>query len=132
MGWVFGILCRRSSATHILLSCVIYITFSNLIILYYLFIHFDRNRVMLKNATRNITFIVLIVFSLASTYWYRDYVILKLEQFCQWVDSLGRVGYLILGLADLIGVVICFPFTIAFEIAAGFLFQFTYGYVPLE
>jgi len=53
---------------------------------------------------------------------YKDAILEYLEQFNGWILSLGMFGPLALGLADLVAVVICFPFAASFEFAAGFLF----------
>lgn len=47
---------------------------------------------------------------------------------CEWVASKGAWAPFILGLIDAVGVAICFPLTLAFELAAGFLFGVTAGY----
>lgn len=46
----------------------------------------------------------------------------KLLDFNVWVASLGYLGPLVLATADAIAIVLCFPFTVGFELAAGFLF----------
>ena len=48
---------------------------------------------------------------------------------CEWVASMGYWAPFILGLIDAVGVAICFPLTLAFELAAGFLFGVIPGYV---
>lgn len=48
---------------------------------------------------------------------------------CEWVASMGYWAPFILGLIDAVGVAICFPLTLAFELAAGFLFGVVPGYV---
>lgn len=50
-------------------------------------------------------------------------------ELCEWVASMGIWAPFILGLIDAVGVAICFPLTLAFELAAGFLFGITAGYV---
>jgi len=50
---------------------------------------------------------------------------------CEWVASMGYWAPFILGLIDAVGVAICFPLTLAFELAAGFLFGVVPGYVPI-
>jgi uncharacterized membrane protein YdjX (TVP38/TMEM64 family) len=46
---------------------------------------------------------------------------------CEWVASMGIWAPVILGLIDAVGVAICFPLTVAFELAAGFLFGVVAG-----
>jgi hypothetical protein len=50
---------------------------------------------------------------------------------CEWVASMGIWAPFILGIIDAVGVAICFPLTLAFELAAGFLFGVTAGFVSL-
>lgn len=52
----------------------------------------------------------------------------KVTQFNIWVESLGYLGPLVLAAVDTIAIVLCFPFTLGFELAAGFLFGLLPGY----
>lgn len=81
----------------------------------------------MKVTTRNVVFLSIIFISTFYVYISRNSVLSHLQEFCEWVDSLGYIGFFVLGLADLVGVAICFPFTIVFEFAAGFLYRFKYG-----
>lgn len=51
---------------------------------------------------------------------------------CEWVASMGFWAPIILGVIDAVGVAICFPLTVAFELAAGFLFGVVAGFVSLK
>lgn len=81
----------------------------------------------MKVTTRNVVFLLIIFISTFSVYFSRNSMLNYVQEFTKWVESLGSTGFILLGLADLIGVAICFPFTIAFEFAAGFLYRFYYG-----
>lgn len=72
-------------------------------------------------------FALFILLRLFPTTFFSYYV----EQLCEWVASMGVWAPFILGLIDAVGVAICFPLTLAFELAAGFLFGVTAGYVLL-
>lgn len=81
----------------------------------------------MKFAARNIIIASIVGLSLLYTYNSYNSIRNHLQSFCEWVDSLGNIGFIVLGIADFIGVAICFPFTITFELAAGFLYRFYYG-----
>jgi uncharacterized membrane protein YdjX (TVP38/TMEM64 family) len=53
----------------------------------------------------------------------------KVTQFNLWVESLGYLGPLVLAIVDAVAIVLCFPFSVGFELAAGFLFGLIPGYV---
>lgn len=84
---------------------------------------------MISFSTKKVAIISFFVIAILCSYMYRDTVFDKLISFCEWIESLGFFGYIFLGIADILGVIICFPFTMIFEIGAGYLFKFTKGYV---
>jgi len=60
---------------------------------------------------------------------YKEDIPEYLEIFNGWIASLGVFGPVVLSFADLIAVVLCFPFAASLEVAAGFLFGVAGGTV---
>jgi len=69
-------------------------------------------------------FVVLVAFGTSCNYveWNKLFV-----DFVRWIESLHYYGFAIFCAVHLIGIVVCFPLSILFEISAGFLFGLTGG-----